>query len=178
MTLTRANPICSQGPIPESVKSHKDTVLFLLILVWKIMTKWVGDDPPSIHLWKSLISDLIALERLRFTVKRSFWLFRLKIWLKSSWQNRTKTHLWSSHLLAVSLPVPACRFMPPQLETHNGSNQIHNHSDKQKDNGCSLTRLHSAEHSIDAVVEDGVETKTSTIGVTNVNDTWLTEYKH
>lgn len=32
------------------------------------MTKW-GAEPPSVHLWKSLMSDCISLESLRFNIK-------------------------------------------------------------------------------------------------------------
>lgn len=56
--------------IPKSLGQHKNTAHFSLMLGQKAtMTKWVGDEPPSAHLWKFLISDHISLERLRFCVK-------------------------------------------------------------------------------------------------------------
>ena len=61
---------CQYLPIKLAppLRSYKNTVIFfLLMLGWKaVMTKWVGDEPPSTHLWKSLIADYISLERLRF----------------------------------------------------------------------------------------------------------------
>ncbi len=74
------NPMsCLLGCIPESLRSHKNTVHLLLMLGRKaVMTKWVGDEPPSIHLWKSLMSDCISLERLRFGMNSQKDLFTAK----------------------------------------------------------------------------------------------------
>ena len=33
-----------------------------------IMTQWVGDEPPSIQLWRALISDIVSLEKLKFCI--------------------------------------------------------------------------------------------------------------
>jgi len=85
----------------------------------------------------------------------------------------TEQNTWlSSHLLAVLLLVPASGLMPPQLETHDGTDQIHNHSDKQKDDGGGLAGLRYAERSVDAVVEDRVGAETPSSCVSYVDDTW------
>lgn len=73
--------------------------------------------------------------------------------------------------MAVALPVPACGFMPPQLETHDGSDQVHDHGDKQKNDGGCLTGLCSAEGSVDAIVENRVEAEATAGGISNINDT-------
>ena len=74
------NPIlCLLGYIPDSLRSHKNTIQFLLMLGRKaVMNKWVGDEPPSMHLWKSLISDYVSLERLRFRINGQNDLFTVK----------------------------------------------------------------------------------------------------
>lgn len=60
---------CLLGLIPDCLKAHKEIVQFLLMLARKaIMVKWVGADPPSAQLWKSLISDVITLEQLRYCI--------------------------------------------------------------------------------------------------------------
>lgn len=81
----------------------------------------------------------------------------------------------SSYLVAVTLPVPARGFMPPQLETHDGSDQVHHHGDKQKDDGGSLTCLGSAEGSVNAIVENRVGAEAPAGGISNINDTWCTK---
>lgn len=81
----------------------------------------------------------------------------------------------NSYLMAVTLPVPACGFMPPQLETHDGSDQVHDHGDKEKDDGGRLTCLCSAEGSIDAVVKNRVGAEATAGGVSDINDTWCTK---
>ena len=63
--------------------------------------------------------------------------------------------------------------MSPQLETHDGSNQINNHCDKQKDDGSSLASLCSAERTIDAIVEDWVGAEPSTSCVTYIDNGWV-----
>lgn len=72
--------------------------------------------------------------------------------------------------MAVKLPVPAIGFMPPQLETHNGPDQVHNHGDEQKDDGGSLAGLCSAEGSVDAIVENRVGAEAPAGGIANIND--------
>lgn len=74
------NPmLCLLGYVPESLRSHKNTIHFLLMLGRKaVMNKWVGDESPSIHMWKSLISDYISVERLRFRIKGQNDLFTAK----------------------------------------------------------------------------------------------------
>lgn len=75
-----------------------------------------------------------------------------------------------SYLVAVKLPVPASGFVPPQLETHDGSDQVHNHGDEQKDDGGCLASLCSAEASIDAIVENRVGAEAPAGGIANIND--------
>lgn len=77
--------------------------------------------------------------------------------------------------MAVALPVPARGFVPPQLETHDGSDQVHEQGDKEKDDGGSLTRLCPAEGSVDAVVENRVGAEATAGGISNINDTWWTK---
>lgn len=79
------------------------------------------------------------------------------------------------YLVAVTLPVPARGFVPPQLETHDGPDQVHDHGDKQKDDGGSLTGLCSAEGSVDAIVENRVVAEAPAGGISNINDSWCTE---
>lgn len=62
--------------------------------------------------------------------------------------------------------------MPPQLETYDGSDQVNNHCDEQKDDGGSLTGLCSAEGSVDAIVENRVGAEAPTGGISNINDAW------
>lgn len=55
--------------IPVSLRSHQYIVEMLHMFGWKdLMTIGVGDEPPSIPLWKSLMLDYISLERLRFHI--------------------------------------------------------------------------------------------------------------
>lgn len=71
--------LCLLGLIPDSLKLHKHTVHFLFMVARKaIMTKWVGDEPPSSQLWKSIISDTVSLERLRFRINGQYHLFKEK----------------------------------------------------------------------------------------------------
>lgn len=65
--------------------------------------------------------------------------------------------------------------MSPQLETHHGSNQIHNHGDEQKYNGSSLACLCSAEGPADAIVEDWVGAEPSAGCVPHINNAWGTK---
>ena len=44
-----------------------------------IMTKWVGDDAPTTQLWKSLISNAVTLEKLRYAINEKAHLFS-RIW--------------------------------------------------------------------------------------------------
>lgn len=74
------------------------------------------------------------------------------------------------YLMAVTLPVPARGFMPPQLETHDGSDQVHNHGDEQEDDGGCLACLCSAEGSVDAIVEHRVGAEAPAGGIANIND--------
>ena len=78
-----SNPlVCLLGSIPDSLKVHKEVIQFLLMLARKaIMTKWVGEESPSIQLWKSLISDAATLEKLRYCIKEKVHLFS-RIWEK------------------------------------------------------------------------------------------------
>lgn len=71
--------LCLLGLIPDSLKVHSEIVQFLLMLARKaVMTKWVGADPPSIQLWKSLISEVFILERLRYCIDGRIHLFTTK----------------------------------------------------------------------------------------------------
>lgn len=84
-------------------------------------------------------------------------------WLKKS--------LWlRSYLAAVLLPISAYSFMSPQLETHDGSNQINDHGDKQEDDGGRLTSLCSAERPVDAVVKNRIWAESSTGCVAHIYD--------
>lgn len=60
------NPLlCLLGNVPNFLKQHEEVIQSLLMLARKaIMVKWVGDDPPSVLMWKSLISEVMALEKL------------------------------------------------------------------------------------------------------------------
>uniref|UniRef100_A0A8C6UCR3 Reverse transcriptase domain-containing protein n=1 Tax=Neogobius melanostomus TaxID=47308 RepID=A0A8C6UCR3_9GOBI len=71
------NPMmCLLGSIPVSVKQNEHVVQPLLMIARKsIMVKWVGDDPPSISLWKSLIVDLVTMIKLGHYIKGTFQLF-------------------------------------------------------------------------------------------------------
>lgn len=52
------------GSVPNIPKQHEEVIQSLLMLAKKaIMMKWVGDDPPSIFMWKSLISEVVTLEK-------------------------------------------------------------------------------------------------------------------
>lgn len=62
--------------------------------------------------------------------------------------------------------------MSPQLETHDGSDQVHEQSDKQKDDGSCLASLCSAERPINAVVEDWEGAEPSTSRVADIDDAW------
>lgn len=78
----------------------------------------------------------------------------------------------SVYLLAVLLPVSARGFVPPQLETHHGADQIHHHGDKEEDDGGGLARLRSAEGAVHAAVEDRVGAEPPAGGVSDVDDSW------
>uniref|UniRef100_A0A8C5HT91 Reverse transcriptase domain-containing protein n=1 Tax=Gouania willdenowi TaxID=441366 RepID=A0A8C5HT91_GOUWI len=57
--------MCLLGKIPASLKNNENVIQSLLMLARKaIMVKWVGEDPPSISVWKSLISEVVTLEKL------------------------------------------------------------------------------------------------------------------
>ena len=61
--------VCLLRSLPDSLRMHKDIVQSLRMLARKsLMTKWVGDDPPNIQIWKYLISDVITLARLRYSI--------------------------------------------------------------------------------------------------------------
>lgn len=62
------NPLmCLLGHIPASLIKHEQVIQPLLMLARKaIMVRWVGNIPPSISLWKSLISDVMTLIRLGY----------------------------------------------------------------------------------------------------------------
>ena len=80
--LTKNPLVCLLGNIPESVKVHKDVVQFLLMLARKaIMIKWVGDESPSIQLWRSLISEAAILEKMRYRINEKTQMFT-RIWEK------------------------------------------------------------------------------------------------
>lgn len=72
--------------------------------------------------------------------------------------------------MAVTLSEPACGFVPPKLEAHDRSNEVHHHGDKQKDDGGSLTCLCSAEGSVDAIVENRVRAEAAAGGISDIND--------
>lgn len=76
----------------------------------------------------------------------------------------------SSHLQAVPLPVPAGGFVPPQLQTHDGADQVHHHGGEQEDDGGRLARLDPAERRVDAGVEDGVGAEAPPGRVPDVDD--------
>lgn len=82
------------------------------------------------------------------------------------------------YLLAVLLPVSARSFVPPQLETHHGTDQIHHHGDKEEDDSSSLARLRSAEGAVQAVVEDGIGAEPTASRVSDVDDPWTTTSKN
>lgn len=71
--------LCLLGLLPDPFKRYKDTINFLLMVARKaVMRKWVGDEPPSLLLWKNIISDTITLEKLRFCVSGQYHLFKAK----------------------------------------------------------------------------------------------------
>lgn len=84
----------------------------------------------------------------------------------------SRTLTASVYLLAVLLPVSARGFVPPQLETHHGADQIHHHGDKEEDDGSGLARLRSAEGAVHAAVEDRVGAEPPAGGVSDVDDSW------
>lgn len=61
------NPLlCLLGNVPNFLKQHEEVIQSLLMLARKaIMVKWVGDDPLSVLTWKSLIPEVVTLEKLR-----------------------------------------------------------------------------------------------------------------
>lgn len=81
----------------------------------------------------------------------------------------------SLDLLAVALPVSARSFVPPQLETHHGADQVHHHGHKQEDDGGGLARLCSAEGAGQAVVEDRIGAEPPAGRVSDVDDSWRTQ---
>lgn len=83
----------------------------------------------------------------------------------------------SSHLVADPLPESACGLVPPQLQTHHGSDQVNHHGDEQEDDGGRLARLRPAERSVYAVVEDGIGAEPATRRVPDVDDTWWTTHR-
>uniref|UniRef100_A0A096LVM8 Reverse transcriptase zinc-binding domain-containing protein n=1 Tax=Poecilia formosa TaxID=48698 RepID=A0A096LVM8_POEFO len=69
--------LCLLGLIPTHLGTHKETVQLLLMLARKvIMVKWIGCDAPSIQLWKNLFSEVIVLERLRYSLDGKFYTFK------------------------------------------------------------------------------------------------------
>lgn len=60
--------------------------------------------------------------------------------------------------------------MPPQLETHHGTDQIHYHGDKEEDDGGRLARLRSAKGAVHAVVEDRIGAEPTASRVSDVDD--------
>ena len=88
--------LCLLGGIPETLRSHKNTVHFLLMLGRKaVMTKWVGDEAPSISQWKSLITDYISLERLRFSINGRNNLFTAKFGKVLEYLRNQRTTAWN-----------------------------------------------------------------------------------
>uniref|UniRef100_A0A8C5G1I7 Reverse transcriptase domain-containing protein n=1 Tax=Gouania willdenowi TaxID=441366 RepID=A0A8C5G1I7_GOUWI len=70
------------GKIPASLKNNENVIQSLLMLARKaIMVKWVGEDPPSISVWKSLISEVVTLEKLGHCINGRTHLF-LQEWRK------------------------------------------------------------------------------------------------
>lgn len=64
-TATASQPTIMQ----DFLKVHKETLQFVLMAATKvIMVKWVGADSPSVQLWKSLITDSIRLEMMRYCI--------------------------------------------------------------------------------------------------------------
>ena len=62
--------LCLLGVIPTTLEKYKKIIHPLLMLARKaIMIKWVGDQPPTTTLWKSLIGDLVSMEKLSFLIK-------------------------------------------------------------------------------------------------------------
>lgn len=62
--------------------------------------------------------------------------------------------------------------MPPQLETHHGTDQINHHGDKEEDDGSSLASLRSAEGAVHAIVEDWVGAEPTTGRVSDIDNSW------
>lgn len=60
------NPLLSLlRSVPNFLKQHEEVIQSLLMLTRRaIMVKWVGNDPPSVLIWKSLISEVVTLEKL------------------------------------------------------------------------------------------------------------------
>ena len=62
--------LCLLGLIPAQLNKYKSTIDFLLMTARKaIMIKWVGEDAPTITLWKKVVEEVIMLEKLRYLVK-------------------------------------------------------------------------------------------------------------
>jgi len=77
------NPLmCLLGHIPKPPVKHEHVIQSLIMLARKaIMVKWVGREPPSLSLWKSLISDVMTLIRLGHYIDGSLQFFT-NIWRK------------------------------------------------------------------------------------------------
>ncbi|CAG5866902.1 unnamed protein product [Menidia menidia] len=75
--IVSENPLtCLLGHIPKSLAKYEHVIQSLLMLARKaIMVKWVGSEPPSISLWKSLISDVMTLIRLGHYIDGSLQFF-------------------------------------------------------------------------------------------------------
>uniref|UniRef100_A0A3P9C5G3 Reverse transcriptase domain-containing protein n=1 Tax=Maylandia zebra TaxID=106582 RepID=A0A3P9C5G3_9CICH len=74
------NPLmCILGYIPVSLVQHEYVIQSLLMLARKsIMLRWVGAEPPSISLWKSLIIEVMTLIRLGHYIDGSSRIFVYK----------------------------------------------------------------------------------------------------
>lgn len=95
------------------LKQHEEVIQSLLMLSRKAITvKWVGDDPSSVFMWKSLISEVVTLEKLGHYINgrihsrngRDNWnILELNtIWNWTNW-----THAWNGTLRE---PDPCMRF--------------------------------------------------------------------
>ena len=75
-----ANPLlCFLGSVPNFLKQHEEVIQSLLMLARKAtMVKWIGDDPPTVLIWKSLISKVMTLEKLRLYINGRIHIFQQK----------------------------------------------------------------------------------------------------
>lgn len=92
-----ASPLlCLLASVPNFLKQHEEVIQSLLMLARKaIMLKWVGDDPPSLLTWKSMISEVVTLEKLRHYINGSIHTFHQK------WK-RPLEHLGVKHNLELN----------------------------------------------------------------------------